>query len=94
MLFQYSSWQYHDRLRTVESTDLLSVHLRHAVDPGGAAGLATLTHTPNPMTFLARLLERPSSEKPVMLIVTGYPSPDARVPRLTRKDLADIATFR
>ena len=58
------------------------------------AGLATLTHTPNPMSFLARLLDRPSSEKPVMLIVTGYPAPDARVPRLTRKDLVEIATFR
>jgi len=58
------------------------------------AGLVALTHTPNPMTFLARLLERPSSEKPVMLIVAGYPAPDARVPRLTRKDLVEISTFR
>jgi len=57
------------------------------------AGLATLTHTPNPMTFLARLLERPSNEKPVMLVVAGYPAPDARVPRLTRKNLTEIATF-
>ncbi|MGH7446406.1 MAG: nitroreductase family protein [Longimicrobiales bacterium] len=58
------------------------------------AGLATLTHTPNPMTFLSKLLDRPENEKPVMLIVTGYPAPDARVPRLSRKPLDAIATFR
>lgn len=57
------------------------------------AGLATLTHTPNPMTFLARALNRPENEKPVMLVVTGYPAEDARVPRLRRKPLEEIATF-
>lgn len=58
------------------------------------AGLATLTHTPSPMGFLADLLERPANEKPVMLVVTGYPANDARVPNLTRKLLGEIATFR
>ncbi len=58
------------------------------------AGLATLTHTPNPMGFLSDLLERPANEKPIMLIITGYPSADARVPNLVRKPLAEIATFR
>jgi iodotyrosine deiodinase len=58
------------------------------------AGLATLTHTPNPMTFLSQALDRPQNEKPVMLIVTGYPAPDAKIPRLTRKSLEEIATFR
>lgn len=57
------------------------------------AGLATLTHTPNPMTFLTEVLGRPENEKPVMLIVTGYPAPDAQVPRLGRKRLDEIATF-
>ena len=57
------------------------------------AGLATLTHTPNPMDFLSSLLQRPRNEKPVMLVVTGYPAEDARVPRLSRKPLESIATF-
>ena len=57
------------------------------------AGLATLTHTPSPMTFLTGLLNRPANEKPVMVVVTGYPAADARVPRLTRKPLAAIASF-
>jgi iodotyrosine deiodinase len=58
------------------------------------AGLVSLTHTPNPMGFLGELLERPANERPVMLIVTGYPASDAVVPRLRRKPLEAIATFR
>lgn len=58
------------------------------------AGLATLTHTPSPMGFLADLLERPANERPVMLVVTGYPANDARVPNLVRKPLGETATFR
>lgn len=69
------------------ATGLLIAALHHA-------GLATLTHTPSPMGFLGELLERPANEKAVMLIVTGYPAPDARVPRLERKPLEAIATFR
>lgn len=44
------------------------------------AGLATLTHTPNPMSFLNRLCGRPPSEKPVILLVVGYPKPGCFVP--------------
>ena len=58
------------------------------------AGLVALTHTPRPMGFLSELLERPANERPVMLVVTGYPATDAVVPRLRRKPLHEIATFR
>ena len=58
------------------------------------AGLASLTHTPNPMGFLSDILGRPSNERPVMLVVAGYPARDTRVPDLRRKPLADIITFR
>jgi iodotyrosine deiodinase len=58
------------------------------------AGLATLTHTPSPMKFLARILGRPPHERPFLLLVTGYPAPDASVPDIHRKPLEDIATFR
>lgn len=44
------------------------------------AGLATLTHTPNPMKFLNSLCERPANEKPVMVLVVGKPAADATVP--------------
>jgi nitroreductase len=57
------------------------------------AGLATLTHTPSPMGFLREVLRRPANEKPLLLVVTGYPAADALVPQLTRKPLEEIATF-
>jgi nitroreductase len=44
------------------------------------AGLAALTHTPSPMGFLNEICERPPSEKPVILLVVGYPKPGCRVP--------------
>ena len=58
------------------------------------AGLATLTHTPSPMAFLGELLERPSRERAVMLVVAGHPAADAQVPVITKKPLHEIATFR
>ena len=44
------------------------------------ADLATLTHAPNPMSFLNKLCGRPSAEKPVILLVVGYPKAGCPVP--------------
>jgi len=57
------------------------------------SGLATLTHTPNPMKFLNDILDRPSNERAYLILVTGYPAEDARVPDITKKSLKEIATF-
>jgi nitroreductase len=59
------------------------------------AGLATLTHTPNPMRFLNLLCGRPATEKPVMVIVAGKPSADATVPEhaLLKKPLDTISSW-
>lgn len=57
------------------------------------SGLVALTHTPSPMGFLRGALGRPENERPVLLLVTGYPASDARVPRLERKALGEIATM-
>lgn len=57
------------------------------------AGLATLTHTPSPMGFLAQLLERPKNERAVMIVVAGLPADDAVVPDISRKPLDDIASW-
>lgn len=57
------------------------------------AGLATLTHTPSPMKFLNSILSRPDTEKPLMVIVTGYPAEQAKVPDITRKDLKEFTSF-
>ena len=57
-------------------------------------GLATLTHTPTPMAFLSRVLDRPANERPFVLFPIGYPLPGAMVPDLDRKPLGDVAVFR
>ena len=57
------------------------------------AGLASLTHTPSPMAFLNRILQRPSFEKPFLLLVVGHPSPRARVPAIARKRRNEMTSF-
>lgn len=56
------------------------------------AGLASLTHTPNPMTFLNEKLHRPATEKAYLLVVVGRPTADALIPdhAIGKKPLADI----
>ncbi|MGI8639754.1 MAG: nitroreductase family protein [Pyrinomonadaceae bacterium] len=54
------------------------------------AGLATLTHTPSPMKFLQKILNRPKNEVPFVLIPVGYPAKDAKIPDLKRKSLEEI----
>ncbi|KAM4695321.1 iodotyrosine deiodinase 1 [Discoglossus pictus] len=54
-------------------------------------GLVTVTTTPlNCGPRLRVLLERPVNEKLLMLLPVGYPSRDATVPDLKRKNLEDI----
>jgi hypothetical protein len=59
------------------------------------AGLATLTHTPNPMKFLNQILGRPANERPYILLVVGHPADDAMIPRaaMAKKPLEQIASF-
>jgi nitroreductase len=57
------------------------------------AGLVSLTHTPSPMGFLNNILNRPSEEKPFLLLVTGFPAEDAQVPVIAKKPLNEIAIF-
>ncbi len=59
------------------------------------AGLSCLTHTPNPMRFLNKMLNRPESEKAIMILVVGHPSCDATVPAVAKikKPLDQILTI-
>jgi hypothetical protein len=70
------------------ATGVLLTALHHA-------GLATLTHTPSPMGFLNEICSRPPNEKPVILLVVGYPKPGCRVPRAggVKKPLDAIAQW-
>jgi len=57
------------------------------------AGLVALTHTPNPMNFLTKILKRPENERPYLLIPIGYPAKETFVPKLERKSLNEVAVF-
>ncbi len=57
------------------------------------AGLVTLTHTPSPMNFLAKILDRPEHEKPFLLLPVGYPAEHAEVPDLERKPLNEVSKW-
>jgi len=56
-------------------------------------GLATLTHTPQPMRFLSQILGRPDNERPFILFPVGYPHPDCQVPDITKKDLSAVSSW-
>ncbi|NQT62064.1 MAG: nitroreductase family protein [Candidatus Marinimicrobia bacterium] len=55
-------------------------------------GLATLTHTPSPMNFLSKILNRPEGEKPFLLLVVGHPTEGVKVPDIDKKSLKDISS--
>lgn len=57
------------------------------------AGLVALTHTPSPMNFLSKLLNRPENEKPFLLIPVGYPADECWVPVLKRKELNEMSVW-
>lgn len=57
------------------------------------SGVATLTHTPSPMKFLNKILDRPDSEKPFLILVTGYPLKNALIPDIKKYPLDKITTF-
>ena len=54
------------------------------------AGLATLTHTPSPMGFLSKILNRPKNETPYLLIPVGYPDLNAKVPIISKKRFNEV----
>lgn len=68
------------------ATGILITALHHA-------GLVTLTHTPSPMGFLNQILKRPKNEKPFLLLVVGFPTENASVPNIKKKELSEIASF-
>lgn len=58
------------------------------------AGLASLTHTPSPMNFLAEILERPAHERPFLLIPVGYPAEGCVVPDIRKKPAGEVVVWR
>ena len=77
---------YYPTESTGLATGILITALHHA-------GLSCLTHTPSPMKFLNEILGRPTTERPFLLLVVGYPDDDAEVPDIKRKTLEEFTSF-
>jgi iodotyrosine deiodinase len=81
------------RLKHYYATESVGIATGFLVAAIHQAGLASLTHTPSPMGFLNKLLDRPSHEKPFLLLVVGHPAEGAVVPDIQRKPLTEISSF-
>ena len=59
------------------------------------SGLCMLTHTPNPMTFLNKILNRPINERPFVILVVGFPKLNCKIPKFAtqKKSLKQISTW-
>ena len=57
------------------------------------SGLVSLTHTPSPMGFLNKILNRPKNERPFLILVVGFPTENAKVPDIKRKSLQEITSY-
>lgn len=81
------------RAKNYYMTESVGIAVGFLIQALHRAGLATLTHTPAPMTFLRDICRRPQNEKPYLLLPVGYPATDCKVPDISRKPLAEIAGF-
>jgi nitroreductase len=81
------------RLKHYYATESVGIATGFLIAAIHQAGLASLTHTPSPMGFLNNLLQRPSYEKPFLLLVVGHPAEGAVVPDIQRKPLTEISSF-
>ncbi len=79
-----------ERVRHYYSEESVGIAVGFLLAALHISGLATLTHTPSPMKFLAEILGRPANERPFVLIPVGYPAEDAEVPLISKKALSEI----
>jgi iodotyrosine deiodinase len=94
IVFKKSYDLVEDKKRTnyyvVESVGLACGFLLQAIHQ---CGLVALTHTPSPMNFLTKLLNRPVNEKPFLLIPVGYPADHVMVPDIQRKKKEEVIVY-
>ncbi len=89
-IFEFRGEQKRQNYYVSESVGLACGFLLTAIQN---AGLVALTHTPSPMDFLTKLLDRPANEKPFLLIPIGYPAQNANVPAIRRKTASEVIVW-
>ncbi|MCY4095836.1 MAG: nitroreductase family protein [Gammaproteobacteria bacterium] len=81
-----------NRVKNYYMTESVGIATGFLISALHHAGLATLTHTPSPMRFLNEILNRPSRERPFLLLVVGYPKDNATVPAIERLPFQTVVT--
>jgi iodotyrosine deiodinase len=89
-IYEYENGVKHQNYYVAESVGISCGMLISAIHH---AGLVTLTHTPSPMDFLTKLLNRPENEKPFLLLPVGYAQDEVFVPDIKRKSLDEVAVY-
>lgn len=89
--YELSDGKQHKNYYVKESVGIACGFLLAAIH---RAGLVALTHTPSPMDFLQRILDRPENERPFLLIPVGFPAKDATVPDIMKKPLTEISLWK
>lgn len=89
-IYETEDGEKHNNYYVTESVGLAAGFLLAAIHN---AGLVALTHTPSPMNFLLKILDRPENERPFLLIPVGYPAENVEVPDLQRKPLKEIIKY-
>ena len=82
-----------NKLKNYYTTESIGIATGMLITALYNAGLTTLTHTPSPMGFLNKILDRPTTERPFLLLVVGYPAKNAEVPDIKKYSLEKISTF-
>ena len=93
-LQKFSRSRAGDRLKNYYTSESVGIACGMLLAALHHSGVATLTHTPSPMRFLNRILDRPADERPFMIVVAGYPQSGASVPVITKKPLGEITSYR
>ncbi|NMM49169.1 nitroreductase family protein [Marinigracilibium pacificum] len=81
-VYEIENGEKHNNYYVNESVGLACGMLISAIHN---AGLVTLTHTPSPMNFLQKILDRPDNERAFLLLPIGYPADKTYVPKITKK---------
>lgn len=89
-VYEHENGEKHNNYYVNESVGIACGMLIAAIHN---AGLVTLTHTPSPMNFLSKVLDRPANERPFLLLPIGYPKEPIYVPEIERKGLDEISEF-
>jgi len=89
----YDESELGERIQTYYVSESVGLACGFLITAIHNAGLVTLTHTPTPMKFLTKILDRPKNEVPFLLLPVGYQADEAYIPDIHKKEFKDIAEF-